>query len=759
MKFITDIISLLCLIALTPVFGIAQSTVTVDTLKLYSDKGMNTAYPQQETDIQSTRYFVQKKGDIREVQLWLTGKAAKEAGRVRIFGMEGGDPVPATMKDLIAPITFSKTKNGIEKVTVHLSSPVSVLRGSFFIAVDNMDKSVSLLSDYSYRNPICTSNTSTGDYYVHQLKSKSGRWFNVPFAYKMEVLIEHKDNDNDDVHMNPKIEFQIDTAAIPIDSRYVGKERSIAIGDINKDSYQDILVNNQLFINTNSGKAFKNISSELVLSPDAKSSFFVDINSDGQLDILQLQTGKGIGTIYINLGNTKFSKQEFTHPDLPALSTYSISYINTDRIPDIFVGQYGDNTKNYILLSEQSVGEYRYKVIDMPYDQTIARSSTKGANFVDINKDGRSELYVTYSNQNQNYLYTIIPTTGEGDYSITGKSYNSESAEFSSGCMWGDIENRGTFDVVQPHDPPYDFQVGGQDKSLILSSTKEKPFADNLFVGNRYSGGCLADINNDGLLDVVAATSCRCRNADFFMQSHSHEFSPAGNILAGVSGGSNDIVMADLNNDGTLDLPIIIDDSIYIYTNMSRNGNYVDIDISAKDGFSAIGSTVTVYSGTEMYTSQVISGRGQLVQDPVRLHYGLLDKKVDSAIVNWSGPVRSQEVYRTVEVNKITVLEKGKGMIFDPSKFTGFDFYAFPNPSAKDVHLSITSDKNTEGTFIITDLSGQVKRTLPVSLTVGESQITWDGLDSKSSPVSTGVYIITLKADGLTKFMRVEINR
>ncbi len=760
MNYTTFLFLLVCLFVSNPLSGAAQTTVTVDTIKLYNDKGMNTAYPRADVDIQSTRYFVQQKGDVVEVQLWLNGKPAKNAGRLRIFGVEGGDPVPATLNDLTAPITFSKEKHGIEKVSIHLPSSVTVLSGSFFVAVDKMDESVSLLSDYTYRKPLCNSESPTGDYYLHQLKAKSGRWYNVPFAYKMDVIIQHKDND--ETNLKPSIGLELDTAAVGSDSRYVGKDRSIAIGDINKDSWQDILVNNRLFINTNAGKTFKNISSSVGLSPTAKSSFFIDVNGDGMFDIMQVQTGKGTGTVFINLGNNKFRSQEFQHPDLPNISTYSISYINTDKTPDIFIGQYDNEnpTKNYILLSEQSIGELRYKAVELPLEYGAGTSGTKGANFVDVNKDGRAELYVTYVKNNQNYIYTIMPTTGEGDYAITGKPYEAETSLYSSGCFWGDIENKGAFDVVQPHDPQFDFQTSAQQiKSLTIASSNNKQFANNLFVGNRYSGGCLADINNDGLLDFVAATSCRCRPTDIFMQSSSHVFNPVGTVLPGVSGGSKDIVMADLTNDGRLDLPIIVDDSLYIFNNKIGVGNYTAIDLTSKDGFSAVGSTVEVYSGGEKKITQVISGRGQMVQDPVRLHFGLIEKAVDSVIVNWPGPVQKQEIFRDIAVNKINGIEKGKGEIYDPSTFSGFSFYAYPNPSAKDIHLSIKSDKNTEGTFIVSDISGQVMRTFPISLTAGESQITWDGLDSKFSPVSTGVYIITLKADGQTKYTRVEISR
>ena len=169
----------------------AQVVTTVDTIKLYRDKGMNKAFPPSEVELQTMRCSLPREGSITAIHLWVNGKPTKNAGRVRIFGWEGGDPVPSRTKDIVAPLTFSKTGYGLEKVVVSLPFPHKLTGTNFFVGVDHLADSITLLSDDTYRTALCNSNTPTGSYYLQQLRTLSGRWYNAPFAYKISVVASY----------------------------------------------------------------------------------------------------------------------------------------------------------------------------------------------------------------------------------------------------------------------------------------------------------------------------------------------------------------------------------------------------------------------------------------------------------------------------------------------------------------------------------------------------------------------------------------
>jgi hypothetical protein len=171
-----------------------------------------------------------------------------------------------------------------------------------------------------------------------------------------------------------------------------------------------------------------------------------------------------------------------------------------------------------------------------------------------------------------------------------------------------------------------------------------------------HAGGAWGDIDNDGLVDLIMTTYFGCRFIDLYKHNYDHTFSNITyewGLKKIVTG--DDACWADYDGDGKLDLAMSQDRKFKLFKNTYSSGkNWVELDLTSEvENFYAIGAKVKVFAGGKIYYQEVTAGRGQNMQKPSRLHFGLGDApKIDRVSVRWPGTKQYYD-FMDIKINQV----------------------------------------------------------------------------------------------------------
>ena len=278
----------------------------------------------------------------------------------------------------------------------------------------------------------------------------------------------------------------------------------------------------------------------------------------------------------------------------------------------------------------------------------------------------------------------------------------------------------------------------------------------SLLIQEFSSGGICGDVNNDGLFDVIITTPCKCRSTNIYIQKKDNNFAIAThkygltNIPAGL-----DAVWVDYNNDGKLDLCTIIEGYLKIFKNIdNNNNNFLEINLKGKN---IVGTTVALYSDNLNVTRTVTSGRGILMQDPLRLHFGL-DRftSIDSLIVHW--PSGHTERLLNVVANRIITISQNQ---HDDDTYLNLQLISVhPNPASDRVFFELFLLQPSNVKLEIYSLNGdRIIAKHYSETTIGTNIVEWDGKNSDGSLIPQGVYLFYLSDDKSKQYGKLTITR
>ena len=287
-----------------------------------------------------------------------------------------------------------------------------------------------------------------------------------------------------------------------------------------------------------------------------------------------------------------------------------------------------------------------------------------GVAWVDMDDDGRLDLFVA-NDSGPNHVYRNLGTGRFEDVSYpSGAALDGQGREQAHmGVAVGDYDNDGRADLHVTNFAN-DFNVlyhndGG--RSFTDSTTPAGLTMPTMpFLG---WGTDFLDYDNDGWLDLLVVNGHVYPAADRFSWNTSYAQralllrnlkgrrfedigAAAGDVLSTprVSRGS---AIADLNNDGGVDIVINnLDDAPTVAQNdgASKAGHWLTVslrgDPQQRCPRDAIGSVVFVTAGEMTRRGEVASGRGQISQSELRVHFGLGSNTAVSRLrVRWAnGP-------------------------------------------------------------------------------------------------------------------------
>ncbi len=737
-----------------------------DTLRFYNPKSKLVYYRDPAIVAQATRFEAPKPLDITAITLTLGGDAPTGDVTIRVFGQEGGLPVPILERDLIQPIRISKSHPGLERVTMKLPDPVHVDGTQFFLVVESISPGVLLLSDNQKKRPACVNGLE--EFHHQFLKLRDGSWRSGVYAFAVEAVVDYTVKD-------AKGGFKDVTAEVGITDS-LRTNASIAWADIDNDSRLDLLVDGRLYHNDADG-SFEEITSQAGLTGAPRANAFIDVDNDARPDILFLglvdtaTSSSGTSLLFLNHGDGTFTSGDPAMPRLANPTSYGIADADGDGYLDVFVGQQsvrGDTLRNYLLINNRHHGFADGSSLLIGGSGSPA--DCRGAQWVDLDNDGHLDLFIA-SAHGADQLWRRQGDSGFARVDIGAAGI---AGARRAGCDWADYDNDGDADLLLPASIAPRRLLASADAdgkrmgaraggSMIVEnegapeySLRDRGAGSAIEYVDQQSGGTWGDVNNDGLLDAVVTTGCDCRYAGLYRQRPDHRFEDATTEvgLRGVVAGP-DAVWVDWDNDGRLDLATISGGKLRLYRNtgVGETGNWVELDLAGQ----SIGSRVTVYAGNGKYTQQVTSGRGLLMGPPARLHFGIAAAtKVDSVVV--VGAEGRMMLFNTIPANRISTLSADDGS--ELAANSDIAIHAAPNPFTSRVHFTYELSSTMDVRLEVYTVEGRAIATLVDSRQdAGAHDISWDGKDEAGNKVPQGTYIYRFSGGSIKRSGSIVLTR
>lgn len=471
---------------------------------------------------------------------------------------------------------------------------------------------------------------------------------------------------------------------------------SIIAGDYDNDGLVDFIAKDSLFRNTSKEDiSFEDVTVKAGLDKLSGYPVFVDINNDGQLDII---TTKGM--VFIQKNKVFVDMSRTYGLSLPEKAyTLSFADVNRDGYADLLVGmsEISENhqfkfipPKFYLNIQGKIFKEDKGRFNLDKYPAYV-----RGMQWADFDNDQVNEVYFSNYRLKENFLFKNNGKT----FSEVAPKYNVQGEKdpkryldpyykktfgpqygHTIGSVWADFNNDGNFDlwaanlvhkfVGMNSKNTYDYRGYVCDDSKIYknSGAPDYKFTDvrkqsgipMMPMGDysKYKGDELwsqitaADFNNDGFIDTYVSQVYKLN------YSHSLLFQNQGNFkFKDVSAkeptrvfDSYGGIWADFNNDGKMDLIISgretpnDEQRLRVFQNIYKSKNrYVKIRlVGISSGKNPVGTQVRVTTDKGVFLRQFEGVTGTLSQqnDPT-LHFGLgASTTIKSVNVRWNSGKR-----------------------------------------------------------------------------------------------------------------------
>ncbi|HEY1657381.1 MAG TPA: FG-GAP-like repeat-containing protein [Candidatus Sulfotelmatobacter sp.] len=319
---------------------------------------------------------------------------------------------------------------------------------------------------------------------------------------------------------------------------------SIAVGDVNGDGHQDILVSNNC-VSTSSC----NSSAIAVLLGNGDGTFqsgtqyssgglypqslaLGDLNADGKLDVVvsnqcslnsecqnggtaSVLLGNGDGTFQLNASYASGSNSD--EIEVPAYTMVLMADTNGDGKPDVLLTSacYGDsfdcNTGAVSVFLGYGDGTLDGAVLYQPVG-----SSSFGLASADVNGDGKPDLLVAEECQSSsncnNGAVSVLLGNGDGTFE-PGESFSS-GGEYPLWLATGDVNGDGKTDVVMTNQ--CSSSNCSQGSVAVLLGNGDGTFQSATTYPTDNDGGtvALADVNGDSKPDIIVANECGDSDCD-----------------------------------------------------------------------------------------------------------------------------------------------------------------------------------------------------------------------------------------------------
>ncbi|CAF3575076.1 unnamed protein product [Adineta steineri] len=319
----------------------------------------------------------------------------------------------------------------------------------------------------------------------------------------------------------------------------------LAIGDVNNDDHQDIIVSTLygesmlIFLGYGNG-TFAHGNTYSTGSGSQPVSIVVgDVNNDNQLDIVVANCFIGNVLVFIGEGDGTFPNQRtYLTGNNSCPNAVALGHFNNDNILDIVVTGFFTNTMSVFLGSSYMTGivEHTYSTGSSPYPRGLALG--------DFNHDGQLDIVI--ANYNLNNVGVLLGNIN-GTFPLQ-TVFSTGTLSFPTSVIVDDLNNDDELDIIVANSATENVGIlygygNGSFANLNTYSTR---------VGSIPQAVATGDFNNDKKLDIVVIDSGTDRIVTL-VKCDTGSFRKQVTFSTGTDSAPESVAVADLNSDGWLD--------------------------------------------------------------------------------------------------------------------------------------------------------------------------------------------------------------
>ncbi|MEM7115258.1 MAG: CRTAC1 family protein [Chloroflexota bacterium] len=455
---------------------------------------------------------------------------------------------------------------------------------------------------------------------------------------------------------------------------FISNGSGLAVNDLDNDGDLDVVLGNifgpnQIFWN-DGGWTFR---AETLFEGSTRAVVAVDLDGDAWLDLVF--AGRSGSIRYWHNDNGRFTQDRLDGVDQ---HVYSLDFGDNDGDGDLdlVTASYDASLKkqNPFYNEEGRAGVTFYENENGRFVGTKLADTSEALAVQLGDLDGNGTLDILVGND-----FDVR------DYVWLGSEAGWEAAEpFATTAMStmslavGDVDNNGRYELFAADMFPYsnDPEIADQWQPIIENMTHDlvegdpQQMANVLQVqdenGSFIDGAAgmgvdatgwswsskFGDLNQDGHLDLYVVNGMQALdnfshlpNDELVEENQAYRNDGSGNFVAqpgwvlNSTAGGRSMSMADLDNDGDLDIIINnLGSPTQLFENQLCEGNSLQIDLRQPELVNtyAIGSELTLHTSTGSYKRRVTATSGYLSGDPSRVHFGFPpNTTLESLNIQW----------------------------------------------------------------------------------------------------------------------------